>query len=279
MEGFPLDNEFYESDEERWNEIGKVKKKVAEHLKVLPGSRVLDVLVGPGDFTRAVAKSSKGAHVIAGEILKCDIEEAKQKNIRDGLKDRIDLLRMDVTHMAFADDSFDYVVNFYGWEDFTAFSGEELIDQLFSEIERVLKMNGTLAITFIPALDPKDYVSEKDKELQEFMYKSIKRRKFFPEKFFLQMFEKHGIKILEKKNFETHKSRLRPQDAKSFLEYNCKEYSNFFPDVKMRSYEEILREFGDFIENYGIREYRSKFTLLIGKKTPNKVSYSYVWEK
>ena len=260
-----MTSEFYENDKERWNEIGKVKKKVAEHLKVQPGSRVLDVLVGPGDFTRAIAKTSKGTHMIAGEILQCDIKEAKQKNIRDGLKDRIDLLRMDVTHMAFAEDSFDYVVNFSGWGDFASFSGEELIDQLFGETVRVLKREGILAMTFIPALDPKDYVSRKDKELLEFRYTSSKRPKFFQEEFFIQMFEKYRIKILEKSHFETPKSRLRPDDAKRMLEWGCKNYGSYFPDVKMRSYEEILQQFGKFIEEHGIREYRSKFNLVIGK--------------
>jgi len=266
-----LDNEFYESDRERWKEIGKATKNVAEYINVPQGSIVLDVLVGPGDFTRAVAKSSKGTHVIAGEILTCDIEEAKQKNMRDGLKDRIDLLRMDVTHMAFADNSFYYVVNFSGWGDFTSFSGEELIDQLFSEITRVLKPDGFLAVTFEPELEANDYVSRKDKELQEFRYMSKKRPKFFDEKFFLHMFEKYGIEFLEKKCFRTPKSRILQDEAKEILR-GVDYYPSFFPEVKMRPYEEIQRKFGEFIEKYGIREYRSEFTLLIGKKTLGQMS-------
>lgn len=178
------------------------------------------------------------------------------------------MLTMDVTYMAFVKNSFDYVVNFSGWQDFTAVSGEELIDRAFSEMVRVLKKNGALAVTFTPALESTDELSRKDKELQEFMYKSSKRPKFFHEKFFLQMFENHGIKLLGKNEFETPKSRLRPGDAKRFLEWVCTNYKSFYaPDVEMRSYEEILREFGGFIEKYGIRERRSNFILLIGKKS------------
>jgi ubiquinone/menaquinone biosynthesis C-methylase UbiE len=59
---------------------------------------------------------------------------------------------MDVTNMAFCNSSFDCVVNFAGWEDFTAISGEELIDKAFSEMVRVLKANGFLAVTFTPRL-------------------------------------------------------------------------------------------------------------------------------
>jgi hypothetical protein len=81
------------------------------------------------------------------------------------------------------------------------------------------------------------------------------------------MFEKHGIELVGKKVFETPKSRLRPPDAKRFIEWSCKNYRNFYaPDVEMRQYEEIIQEFGEFIERYGIRERRSKFVLLIGKK-------------
>jgi ubiquinone/menaquinone biosynthesis C-methylase UbiE len=263
-----LDSKFFESDNERWSEIDNVRKKVAKHLQVPQGSRVLDVLVGEGDFARAVAKSSKATWVMAGEILASDLEEAKRRIERNKLKERVELLRMDVTCMAFKKNSFDYVVNFSGWEDFTAISGEELIDRTFTEMVRVLKMNGTLAVTFIPALEPKDEVSRKDRELQEYMYKSSKRPRFFHEKFFLQMFEKHGIKLLGKNVFETPKNRLRPRDAKRFLEWVCNNYKNFYaPDVEMRSYEEILQEFKEFIEKHGIRERRSRFILLIGKKS------------
>lgn len=259
---------FYESDKERWDEIDKVKQKVAKYLKIPKGATVLDVLVGEGDFTRAVAKSSKHSYVIAGEILASDIKEAKRRIERDKLKESVELLKMDVTRMAFAKDSFDYVVNFTGWEDFTAISGEELINTAFNEMVRVLKTNGILAVTFIPALESRDEVSRKDTDLQEYMYKSSKRPKFFHENFFLKMFEKHEIKLLRKNVLETPKSRLRPPDAKKFLEWGCKNYKSFYaPDVEMRSYEEILRKFRKFIERYGIREKRSKFIVLIGKKS------------
>ena len=128
-------------------------------------------------------------------------------------------------------------------------------------------MNGILAVTFIPALESKDEVSRKDKELQEFMYKSSKRPEFFDEKFFLQMFEKHGIKLLRKNVFETPKSRLQPSDSKRYIKWICSNYKSFYaPDVEMRSYEEILWEFQRFIEECGIRERRSKFILIVGKK-------------
>ena len=191
-----MNRKIYESDQERWKEIERMKKKVAECLQIPQGSRVLDVLVGEADFTRAIAKSSKGSHVTAGEILRSDLNEARRRIERDRLRERIELLRMDITRMAFTKNSFDYVVNFSGWEDFTAISGKEFVDRVFEEVVYVLKTNGILTVTFIPDLESKDEVSRKDKELLEFMYKSRKRPEFFNERFFLQMFENHGIKLL-----------------------------------------------------------------------------------
>ncbi len=159
-------------------------------------------------------------------------------------------------------------MNFSGWEDFTAVSGKEFIDRVFEEIVYVLKTNGILAVTFIPALESKDEVSRKDKELLEFMYKSRKRPEFFNERFFLQMFEKHGIKLLRKNVFRTPKNRLRPSDSKRYIEWVCKNYTSFYaPDVEMRPSEEILGKFQRFIEEYGIREKRSDFILMVGKKS------------
>lgn len=108
---------FYESDEERWYEIDVVRNKVVERLQIPLGSRVLDVLVGEGDFSRAIAKSYKEVRVVAEEILASDLKEAKRRVERDKLKDMVELLRMDVTRMAFVENSFDCVVNFTGWED------------------------------------------------------------------------------------------------------------------------------------------------------------------
>jgi ubiquinone/menaquinone biosynthesis C-methylase UbiE len=206
--------------------------------------------------------------VVAGEILASDLSEAKQRIKRDGLKQRVELLRIDVTCMPFANESFTHVLNFSGWEDFTAISGEELIDKVFDEMIRVLKTDGILAVTFIPALAPVDEVSRKDRELQDYMYKSRKKPEFFDEHYFVREFEKHGMKPIGRRVFETPKNRLQPQDARGFIEWICANYRSFYGhDVEMRPYEEIIKQFKVFIDKYGIRERRSKFTLLIGKRS------------
>jgi ubiquinone/menaquinone biosynthesis C-methylase UbiE len=269
--GSLLNVRFYKNDLERWKEIDEAKRKVAEHLQIPQGSCILDILVGESDFSRATARASEGSLIVAGEILDSDLKEAKHRVERDGLKKRIELLRMDITRMAFRKDSFDYVVNFTGWEDFTAISGEELVDAVFRDIARVLRPNGILALTFIPPLDLGDAISRKDDELHEYTYKSNKKPKYFNSQFFLRMFKKYGLKTIGQGIFETPKNRIQPEDARNYIKWICQNYRSFYaPDVEMRSYEEVIREFGRFIDEYGMRERRSEFILLIGQNVVEK---------
>lgn len=47
---------FFENDQERWDALSKLRYDVACYIKIKPGSRILDVLVGYADFSRAIAK-------------------------------------------------------------------------------------------------------------------------------------------------------------------------------------------------------------------------------
>ncbi|NOZ81666.1 MAG: hypothetical protein GXO63_00760 [Candidatus Micrarchaeota archaeon] len=67
--------EFFENDEERWNALSKLRYDIAKHLNISSNSKVLDVLVGYADFSRAIAKTHN-VKVIAIELVDVDIEEA-----------------------------------------------------------------------------------------------------------------------------------------------------------------------------------------------------------
>jgi len=44
-------------------------------------------------------------------------------------------------------------------------------------------------------------------------------------------------------------------------------YKTFYPpDVKLRSFKEVMEKFGKFIDMYGTREYISYVIVLIGEK-------------
>lgn len=67
---------FFENDQERQAALSKLRYDVAKAIKIKPNSSILDVLVGYGDFTRAIAKTYN-AKVTAIELIDVDIEEAK----------------------------------------------------------------------------------------------------------------------------------------------------------------------------------------------------------
>jgi ubiquinone/menaquinone biosynthesis C-methylase UbiE len=230
-----VNGRFYRNDRERWSEINKVRETAAKNLAIPTGSHVLDVLAGPADFSIMIAKAYDDVEVTAVEITGGDIQEARQRIETEGLRNKISLVRMDVTNMKFSSNAFDYVVNFVGWEDLAAISGEELVITAFDEMVRVLKPSGVLAVTFIPTLEAEDDVANTDNQLRGYMYRSVKGPKYFPEEFFLQMFQRQNIRPVNKTIFRTSRSRLSPEDAKGYISWICENYKSFYaPDVEMR---------------------------------------------
>ena len=238
-----------------------MRYKVAKLINIPPNSKVLDVLVGYANFSRAIAKVHN-TNLIAIEITDVDIKEAIKKTKEEGLQDKVKIIKMDATKMEFPDETFDFVVNSIGWEDLAAISGREGIEKVFSEMVRVLKKGGILLITFIPEIEVNDEISKMDKELLDFIWKS-KKRPVFQRKLFLGIIQK--IQYQTFKEFKLEKSRIKP--AYGYLKWFHDNYKSFYaPDVEMRSLDEIFNKFGDFIRKYGIREMCSHVIALVGKK-------------
>jgi len=125
--------EFFENDQERWDALKKLRYDIAKYLKIKPNSKILSVLVGHAGFSRAIVKTYN-TKVTAIEIVDSDIKEAKKKIKEEGLEDKVEIIKMNATDMRFSDNTFDYVVNFIGWEDLTAISGEKSVEKVFSEM-------------------------------------------------------------------------------------------------------------------------------------------------
>lgn len=258
---------FFENDEERWKQEAELRYKVAKLIEIPSDAKVLDVLVGYADFSRTIAKIHN-VKVTAIEINDDDIKEALKRIKKENLQDKVKIIKMDATNMKFPNETFDYVVNFIGWEDLIVFSGPDAVEKVFGEMARVLKKDGTLLVTFSPELNPTNPIQEKDKELEEFMWSGTKR--LLPEKFFLDLFKKYDLKIVKRAELKTEKNRMKPENAKGFLKWTCENYPKWSRKVKVRSYEEIINKFGDFIDKYGIKG-GLRVTVLIGKKRSNNV--------
>ena len=124
-----------------------------------------------------------------------------------------------------------------------------------------------MILTFCPEIAEIDEISKKDKELEEYMWLSKKRRLYFSESYFKNLFKIYKFKVIDRKSFQTKKHRVTPKDAKGLLKWTYENYESFYAsDVKMRSDKEIIEKFGEFINKYGTLVRESHVILLIGKK-------------
>ncbi|MBA7513726.1 hypothetical protein ES705_05744 [subsurface metagenome] len=261
-----MEKSFYTADEERWKEEFELRKKAAEYLKVPNGAKVLEILVGEADYGRIVAKYYN-VEVISIEINENDIKNAKIKIKKDGLTNNVTILKRDVVGNKFPDNSFDYIINFIGWTDVTAYYGRQVVEKVIKETLRVLKENGTISISFTPKIAPVDDISRKDIELQNFMWVSEQRPEHFDEEFFIELLKKHHVKIVKKHIITAKKSRINPKDAKGGIEWESLHCNDWYPpDVKFRAPEEIFKKFSKHINKYGVPSHMNKIVLLIGNK-------------
>jgi ubiquinone/menaquinone biosynthesis C-methylase UbiE len=257
---------FFENDQERWDAETDLRIKAAKFLNIPPRSHVLEVLVGHADYGRIIAKLFD-AQVTSIEANEDDLKEARKKVKKDKLENKVKIVKMDATKMKFADKTFDYVVNFIGWEDLSAFSGESAVKKVIKEMIRVAKDGGFVSIAFIPKRKSKNYISRKDAELKRFMWKSKKRPQYFSEESFVSLLKKEKVKIIKRSIIKPHKNRLNPRDAKESIKWEYENYRRWYAsDVEMRSPDQIMQKFGKFIDKYGVEARMPEIIVLIGQK-------------
>ena len=113
------------------------------------GSRILDAGCGPG--VHAIRATSHGCSVLAIDISKTMLDEARARIERAGQADSVDLQQADLRGLAFEDHSFDFV---FSWGVIIHIrQAEEALDELI----RITRPGGSLAlyVTNQDALDNK----------------------------------------------------------------------------------------------------------------------------
>ena len=127
----------------------KWRKKVVDIVANSKPKFILDIATGTGDMAINLAETN------ADKIVGLDISEGmldvgKQKIIKKGLQDKIEMVVGDSENLPFENDSFDAITVGFGVRNF------ETLEKGLSEIYRVLKPNGIFVIleTSVPTKTP-----------------------------------------------------------------------------------------------------------------------------
>ena len=127
----------------------KWRKKVVEIVANSKPKFILDIATGTGDMAINLAETN------ADKIVGLDISEGmldvgKQKIIKKGLQDKIEMVVGDSENLPFENDTFDAITVGFGVRNF------ETLEKGLSEIYRVLKPNGIFVIleTSVPTKTP-----------------------------------------------------------------------------------------------------------------------------
>ena len=121
--------------------IDKVwRQKTAKIVSKNQPKAILDLATGTADLAIALAKLNPLAHIIGADISEKMLDIGKAKVAKQGLENQIELRLGDAAALPFEDNRFDAVTVAFGVRNF------ENIEQGLSEIQRVLKPNGRVAI-------------------------------------------------------------------------------------------------------------------------------------
>lgn len=115
------------------------RKKAVKLLKTYQPKMILDVATGTGDFAIEALKANP-EKIIGVDISKGMLEIGKEKIVKKGLEEKIELHLGDSEKLPFQDNLFDAVIVSFGVRNF------ENLEKGIGDIYRVLKPNGVVII-------------------------------------------------------------------------------------------------------------------------------------
>lgn len=113
-------------------------------LAIQPTDHILEVGFGPGATIEQLTKLTSQGFVAGVDFSPTMVSAARRRNIQAIKRGLVDLRYGEVAHLPFADSTFDKVLGIhtlYFWSNPTS---------ALAELRRVLKVGGTLVVTFLP---------------------------------------------------------------------------------------------------------------------------------
>ncbi len=122
-------------------------RAIALARHVSPCKRILDVACGPGMQTMDLARLLPDADITAVDLHGPFLQEVRRRTTRDGVQDRIHIVRADMQALPFADHAFDLI-----WCEGAAYIMG--VGRALRDWKPVLRPHGVLAITEAVWLKP-----------------------------------------------------------------------------------------------------------------------------
>jgi demethylmenaquinone methyltransferase/2-methoxy-6-polyprenyl-1,4-benzoquinol methylase len=121
--------------------IDKVwRRKTAQAVAKHHPRTILDLATGTADLAISLAKHNPQTHIIGMDISEKMLETGKEKVIKEGLANQIELHIGDAAALPFESNTFDAITVAFGVRNF------EDLDKGLSEIHRVLKPGGQVVV-------------------------------------------------------------------------------------------------------------------------------------
>ncbi|MBU7031532.1 MAG: class I SAM-dependent methyltransferase [Theionarchaea archaeon] len=265
-----MSNEYMTDEEyaECFMKFWGIRKDIARLLTeygLKKGAVVLDIPSGHGLFALEIAKIISPGTVHAIGLMN-DVEtfENLSRSLqRDNsrLLEGIQYHAMDGTRLGFKSDSFDFVVNFLGFEDINMTRGKEGIMQAVRECARVLRSGGIFQLTLcLEGEEPDEKIAREAFEILGC------NALFYPKEYYIQHLTHCGIKVCDERWFHTHR-KMTARQAREELSFACTEIPIIFSSygISTISFDSLWDRLKDRIEAHGMAYY-SHLCVLIGEK-------------
>lgn len=255
IEQYVTDSEY----KDYFAKLNGLRSGIAQALAVRPGMHILDVATGHGYFAMEVARTDNNLKVTGIDISESSIRNARENVVEHGFEDRIHVLEMDATNMAFDDEEFDMAVNFTGLEDIHLTRGEEGVRRTFLEVNRVLRPDSYFCFVVMPP----EEMETRAQQIETALFSYVCGATWLSAFDYENLLKETGFGLIMKANHYTGK-KLTPGQAKEEIRSACENVPRIY-GIKTRPFDKAWARFGNDIEKHGLGHY-SKVILFIAQK-------------
>ena len=230
------------------------------------GKHILDIPSGHGLFALEIAKLLSSGHV-HGIGLFNDLKtfQALSRSLHPAdvpFFKKIYYYLMDATHLGFSSSSFDFVVNFLGFEDINMTRGKEGVRKAIQECHRVLKPGGIFQLTLCLEGDAPDEKIATD------VYTLLGCDAiFYSKEFYVDELIRSGFTVLDEQWVHTCR-KMTARQAKEEIYFACTQTPCIFSSYAVHTvpFDTLWKKVKDRIETHGMAYYSHLCVFISSKK-------------